>query len=150
LGAMYPHAGGDYVYLREAYHPAAGFLVGWLSFLVIYTGTVATLATGFAAGLRPFVALGPTAELLGAGGVIVGTTVINYVSVPAGARFNNATGYLKVATLVALGVGAVLFAPVRPASAAVASASPGAFGLALSPILFSYLGWNASVYVASE
>ena len=31
LGAMYPHAGGDYVYLREAYHPAAGFVIGWLS-----------------------------------------------------------------------------------------------------------------------
>src|SRR5262245_34877635 len=36
LGAMYPHAGGDYVYLREAFHPMAGFLVGWLSFFVIY------------------------------------------------------------------------------------------------------------------
>ncbi len=150
LGAMYPHAGGDYVYLREAYHPAAGFLVGWLSFLVIYTGTVATLATGFAAGLQPFVALGPTAELLTAVVVIVGTTAVNYVSVPAGARFNNVTGYLKIATLVALGVGAVMLAPTHPAPPAAATASPAAFGLALSPILFSYLGWNASVYVASE
>ena len=39
LGAMYPRAGGDYVYLREAFHPLAGFLIGWLSFFVIYTGT---------------------------------------------------------------------------------------------------------------
>ena len=53
LGAMYPHAGGDYVYLREAYHPVAGFLAGWLSFFVIYAGTVATLAVGFAEGLAP-------------------------------------------------------------------------------------------------
>ena len=50
LGAMYPRAGGDYVYLREAFHPAAGFLVGWLSFFVIYAGTIATLAAGFSAG----------------------------------------------------------------------------------------------------
>src|SRR5690606_23029364 len=35
LGAMFPRAGGDYVYLREAFHPAVGFLVGWLSFFVI-------------------------------------------------------------------------------------------------------------------
>ena len=49
LGAMFPHAGGDYVYLREAFHPVAGFLVGWLSFFVIQAGTVATLATGCAA-----------------------------------------------------------------------------------------------------
>ena len=48
LGAMYPRAGGDYVYLREAFHPVAGFLVGWLSFFVIYAGTIATLAAGFA------------------------------------------------------------------------------------------------------
>ena len=150
LGAMFPHAGGDYVYLREAYHPAAGFLVGWLSFLVIYTGTVATLATGFAAGLGPFVRLGPAGELAVAIAVIVATTAVNYVSVPAGARFNTVTGYLKVATLVALGAGGLLLASGRPASAAVGAASPAAFGLALSPILFSYLGWNASVYVASE
>src|SRR5205085_3301486 len=55
LGAMYPHAGGDYVYLREAWHPLAGFVVGWLSFFVIYAGTVATLAVGFADGLAGFV-----------------------------------------------------------------------------------------------
>ena len=150
LGAMYPHAGGDYVYLREAYHPAAGFLVGWLSFLVIYTGTVATLATGFAEGLQPFVVLGPAGRMAVAVVVIVATTAVNYVSVPLGAQFNNLTGYLKVATLVGLGIGGVVLAPAAVAAPAVGSASPSSFGLALSPILFSYLGWNASVYVASE
>ena len=51
LGAMFPRAGGDYVYLREAFHPAAGFLVGWLSFFVIYAGTIASPSTP--AGPRP-------------------------------------------------------------------------------------------------
>ncbi len=64
---MYPHAGGDYVYLREAYHPVAGFLVGWLSFFVIYAGTVATLAVGFAEGLAHFVPISGGARI-GAGG----------------------------------------------------------------------------------
>jgi APA family basic amino acid/polyamine antiporter len=54
LGSMFPRAGGDYVYLREAFHPAAGFLVGWLTFFAIYAGTVATLAAGFAAALAEF------------------------------------------------------------------------------------------------
>ena len=58
LGAMYPRAGGDYVYLREAFHPVAGFLVGWLTFLAIYAGTVAVLALGFARTLTTFVDLG--------------------------------------------------------------------------------------------
>ena len=53
LGAMFPRAGGDYVYLREAFHPLAGFLVGWLSFFVIFAGTVATLAVAFADSLAP-------------------------------------------------------------------------------------------------
>ena len=48
LSAMYPRVGGDYVYLREAFHPAAGFALGWLSFFVIYAGTIATVAAGFA------------------------------------------------------------------------------------------------------
>src|SRR5262249_22839872 len=74
LAAMYPHAGGDCVYLREAFHPLAGFLVGWLSFFVIYAGTVATLASGFAEGLGPFVSLGPGAKIAVAVGVTVATS----------------------------------------------------------------------------
>src|SRR5678810_892527 len=48
LAAMMPHAGGQYVYLREAYSPIWGFLYGWTLFLVIQTGTVAAVAVGFA------------------------------------------------------------------------------------------------------
>ena len=44
LGAMFPHAGGDYVYLRRAFHPLAGYFVGWLSFFVIFVGTIAIIA----------------------------------------------------------------------------------------------------------
>ena len=48
LAAMMPHAGGQYVYLREAYGPLWGFLYGWTSFLVIQTGTIAAVAVAFA------------------------------------------------------------------------------------------------------
>jgi basic amino acid/polyamine antiporter, APA family len=155
LGAMYPHAGGDYVYLREAYHPVAGFVVGWLSFFVIYSGTVATLAAGFAEGLTRFVALGVGGKMAAGVGITLLTSWINYVGVREGARFNNITAYLKIVALIGLAVAGPLFgrghlgnmwAPVGGG----AMVSPAAFGVALSPILFSYLGWNASVYVASE
>jgi len=144
LGAMYPHAGGDYVYLREAYHPAAGFLVGWLSFFVIYSGTVATLAAGFAEGLERFVALGSGGKLAAAVAVTIATSWINYVGVRQGALFNNVTGVIKIVALV----GRV--ENMQPLIHGAASLPLAGFGLALSPILFSYLGWNASVYVASE
>jgi APA family basic amino acid/polyamine antiporter len=155
LGAMYPHAGGDYVYLREAYHPMAGFLVGWLSFFVIYAGTVATLAAGFAEGLGHFVPLGAGGKVLAAVLITLGVSWINYVGVRSGARVNNVTAGIKVVALIGLGlIGPLLgtgsmahFQPLVPDSSTVPLSH---FGLALSPVLFSYLGWNSSVYVASE
>lgn len=155
LGATYPHAGGDYVYLREAIHPLAGFLVGWLSFFVIYAGTVATLATGFAEGLARFVELGSVGRAAAAVGITVVTSWINYRGVRLGARFNNVTTGIKLLALVGLAVAGPLLgrgsaAHFEPLFGGVGAVPLSGFGLALSPILFSYLGWNAPVYVASE
>ena len=155
LGAMYPHAGGDYVYLREAYHPLAGFVIGWLSFFVIYAGTVATLAVGFAEGCERFVTLGAAGKAVAAVGITILTSWINYAGLRAGARFNNVTAYIKIAALVGLAVAGPLLGHgsathLQPLVAGIGAAPLAGFGLALSPILFSYLGWNASVYVASE
>src|SRR4051795_12132293 len=102
LGAMFPKAGGNYVYLRAAYHPMAGFLVGWLSFFAIFAGTVATLALGFTISLGSFVTLGPTSKILVAIAVIWTATVVNAYATKAGARLNTVTGYLKVAALIVL------------------------------------------------
>jgi APA family basic amino acid/polyamine antiporter len=155
LGAMYPHAGGDYVYLRQAYHPFAGFLVGWLSFFVIYAGTVATLAVGFAEGLVAFLGLGEGGKVVIAIVVIAGGSWINYVGVRTGAWFNNVTGYIKIVGLIAFVAGGLTLghgtlANLQPLFTTDDTASWSSFGLALSPILFTYLGWNATVYVASE
>jgi APA family basic amino acid/polyamine antiporter len=155
LGAMFPRAGGDYVYLREAFHPAAGFLVGWLSFFVIYAGTIATLAAGFAATLGGFVPLGPREELAVAVGLVLACSTLNYVGVRWGARANNLTAVAKLGALGAFAVlgptlGSGSAANLRPLVEGMGTLSLAGFGLALSPVLFSYLGWNSSVYVASE
>ncbi|HYB99536.1 MAG TPA: amino acid permease [Candidatus Limnocylindrales bacterium] len=155
LGAMYPHAGGNYVYLREAWHPAAGFVAGWLSFFVIYAGTIATLAVGFAEGMANFVVLDETGRTAVAVAMTAAASAVNYRGVRLGATVNNVTAVAKIAALLALAVvGPALgggdadnLALVPPGDARVSLAS---FGLALSPVLFSYLGWNASVFVASE
>jgi APA family basic amino acid/polyamine antiporter len=155
LGAMFPRAGGDYVYLREAFHPIAGFLVGWLSFFVIQAGTVATLATGFSAGLAELVPLAAWEQVTLAAALVLGTSLLNYWGVRHGARANNVTSVLKIGALV-LFVAAGLVTGRGDAAGLVATDTGSdaialsAFGLALSPVLFSYLGWNASVYVASE
>jgi len=156
LGAMYPRAGGDYVYLREGYHPAAGFLVGWLSFFVIYAGTVASLAAAFAEAVAPHCGLGPIAVVVLAIAATIVTSGINYVGVRRGVQVNNWSSYVKLAGVTVFVAAAVVFGGgdatrLEPLVAGATSAAPlAAFGLALSPVLFTYLGWNAPVYVASE
>jgi basic amino acid/polyamine antiporter, APA family len=65
LAALFPHAGGQYVYLREAYSPLWGFLYGWTLFLVIQTGTIAAVAVGFARYLGVlFPSISPTTWII--------------------------------------------------------------------------------------
>ncbi len=161
LGAMFPRAGGNYVFLREGLHPAAGFLVGWITFFAIYAGTIAALAVVFAESIAP--GLERPGILAIASLVILGCSLVNLRGTRLAAAINNLTSTTKIAAIllfVAVGplMGEGSFAPWADgaASAAVATSGGGsskpwlAFGQALSPVLFSYLGWNASVYVASE
>lgn len=153
LGAMFPRAGGNYVYLRDAYHPMAGFLVGWISFFAIFAGTVATLAVGFSLSLSSFFSLSPIAKTIVSVAVIWLTTGVNAYATRAGAALNTSTAYLKIAALVALVALGPILGAGRTASHAFAPAGGStlaSFGVALSPVIFSYLGWNASVYVAGE
>src|SRR5690606_38193886 len=87
--------------------------------------------------------------------VTLATSWINYAGVRLGANVNNVTAWLKLAALAVLAgvgplVGGASLASLLPLQPADAVFSWSAVGLALSPVLFSYLGWNASVYVASE
>lgn len=160
LGAMFPRAGGDYVYLREGVHPVAGFLVGWLSFFAIYAGTIATLAAALGEGIGERLGLPEEGRLGLALAVLLAISAINYAGVRWGARANNLTAALKLLALFAFVVlgpiaGEGSFARVLGAAGegggeAAGSPSLVALGRAMSPVLFTYLGWNASVYVASE
>lgn len=161
LGAMFPRAGGDYVYLREGLHPAAGFLVGWVSFFAIYAGTIAALAVVFAESIASALGLGRVAILGMAVFLILGCSILNLRGTRLGVGLNNATSVAKIVALlffVVLGpiLGEGSLAPWF-GDASSTKAIPidemdswVRFGQALSPILFSYLGWNACVYVASE
>ena len=155
LGAMYPHAGGDYVYLREGYGEVAGFLIGWLSFFVIYAGTIATLAAAFAEGVTAGTQVGEAGTIGIAIGVTVAASAINYVGVRPSAVVNNVGAWAKVIVLGALVIAVPLtgrgdLGHFRPFAGTTAEIPWSSFGLALSPVLFTYLGWNAPVYVASE
>src|SRR5215203_247682 len=113
LGALFPKAGGQYVYLRDGYHPIAGFLYGWALLALIESGAIAAVAITFAnyalrlAG-RPEAAAIPLAI-----GAIVLLSIINYLGVKPGSRVLNVLVVLKVAALAIL-IGAGFFAAGHP------------------------------------
>src|SRR5689334_19292639 len=110
LAAAMPHAGGQYVYLREAFGPLTGFLYGWTLFLVIQTGTIAAVAVAFAryaAVVLPaldgwMVAPGVSAERALAIALIAALTFGNARGVEVGKRIQNLFTAVKVATLLGL------------------------------------------------
>ena len=123
LAGMFPKAGGQYVYLKEAYNPLTGFLYGWTMFLVIQTGTIAAVAMAFAkfAGvLVPWVSeniiwfreglfkFGPV-QLIAIGSIIV-LTWINTKGIQQGKKVQNAFTSGKVLLLVLFIIAGLTFA----------------------------------------
>jgi basic amino acid/polyamine antiporter, APA family len=155
LAARLPKAGGQYAYLREAYHPAVAFLYGWVLLLVIQTGGMAAVAVTFAKYLRVLVNL-PLSEGWIAAITLAGLAVINCLGVRAGSAVQSALMVLKIlaiAVLVVIGFAAVRAADVhsgpaldRPFSIDLLTA----FGAALTPVLFAYGGWQTANFVAAE
>lgn len=141
LVAQRPQAGGQYVYLRDAFHPAVAFLYGWALLLVIQTGGMAACAITFAR----YAGLG-LPESVVAAAVLFILTLINCFGVGAGSRVQSLLMVLKIAALAAL-IGSGLFLGTPPAPS---PATSGDLGEALIPVLFSYGGWQTACFVAGE
>ena len=153
LGAMIPATGGQYVFLREAYGPLAGFLCGWTYFFVIISAAIAWLSITFATYVGYFVPLGPALSKAVAVGLIATVTLINYRGVTVGAAVQKTFTLMKVLGLAVL-VGAAFLSPPHAPAAATASAADGVtltgFGVAMIACLLSYDGWVALSFVAGE
>lgn len=154
LGALFPRAGGQYVYIREAYHPLVAFLFGWASLLMIQGGGLAAVAITFAEYALRLAGGGGPAVLPLAIAAIALVAAVNYLGVKPGSALLNVLVLLKIGALLVLIAGGLFLAGREPAPHA-AAASPGgagivAFGAALIPILFSYGGWQGANVVAEE
>jgi basic amino acid/polyamine antiporter, APA family len=153
LAAALPQAGGQYAYLREAYHPIVGFLFGWASLLLIQGGGIAAVAITFAQyTLRLAGKEGAAPAPLAIAAVAV-LAAVNVLGVKPGSRLLNALVGLKILALATLVVGGLALAPRVPGSSAgpvPPAAGILAFGGALVPILFSYGGWQSANLVAEE
>ncbi len=156
LGAALPKAGGDYVYIRDAFGRRAGFLFGWTQLLVARSGSIAALAAGVAIQLGEFLPLGNWGGKLAALAAIALLTGINVTGVRSGGNVQVLFTILKIGALLAL----IALAFTSDAGSA-ANFSPlfspglelgfiGLFGLALVDALWAYDGWNDVNLTAGE
>lgn len=158
LAAIYAQAGGIYIYLREAYGSAVAFLFGWTLFLVVESGTIATLAVGFSSKYLPyFVDLSGLQTKVVAVSLIAILAAVNVFGVKKGAFLMNFLTSVKFIGLI--GVCAVVFIFAKGSTGnflSTASAAPvsggllGSFGVALVAALWAYKGWETSTYCAGE
>lgn len=164
LAAAMPGAGGEYVYLTEAYGPLWGFLYSWTQMFVAKSGSIATLATAFFEYTAHFVpqfetvwfTAGPFAVKYGQGFALVLILVlggINYLGVRVGGDVQVVVTAVKVGLIVTLILAGLFYshpATVQSAPAAVPSSLFAGFIAALVGALWAYDGWNNVGMVASE
>jgi len=179
LAAMMPAAGGEYVFIRNAYGPLWGFLYGWTRFFVASTGGVAGLAAGFAiffnviagGGFAPRLfsagAFGYTFDVSGVQAVAIAAiavvTIVNSAAVVVGGRIASALAILKVTLVSGVGLAAMMFAQgtwghfaltsaggTCDGVAAAAQGGIAGFGAAMLGALWSYNGWNEVTFVGEE
>jgi len=155
LADRMPNVGGQYAYLREAYHPVLGFLYGWVLLLVIQTGGMAAVTVTFA---RYFVEL--TRSRLPESVLVVATlavlTLINCLGVKLGSRVQSGLMILKIAAVAGLVVAGFLLIRAPHPIFRPALDQPLSFGLltrfgaAMVPVLFAYGGWQTANFIAAE
>ena len=155
LASAYPHAGGDYHFLRRAYGRSVAFLFGWARFSVIVTGSIALLAFVVGDYLNEVLPLGRQGGALYAGAAVLALSWLNLRGIRIATTAQSWLTALEVAGLLGIVAAALLLgdagAPPPPASA-VQAAGPtmAAFGLAMVFVLLTYGGWNEAAYVSAE
>jgi APA family basic amino acid/polyamine antiporter len=152
LAALRPRVGGQYAYLRDAYHPVVAFLYGWTLLLVVQTGGMAGAAIIFGRYFCELSGLSISEQVI-ATLALATLTAINCLGVRAGSNVQSALMLIKLVA-IALLIGVGCFGPIKNNSAGVELPidSGGFAGLAraMVPVLFAYGGWQTASFVSGE
>ena len=152
LAALRPDVGGQYAYLRDAWHPSVAFLYGWSLLLVIQSGGMAAVAVTFARYTVELTGIGMPDWLLATLTLAI-LTLINCLGVRSGTNTQTALMLLKLAAIAMLiVVGRMLLPAATPqAIASTASTSlPFALAAAMTPVMFAYGGWQTASFMSGE
>ncbi len=159
LAALRPEVGGQYAYLRDAYHPLVAFLYGWGLLLVIQTGGMAAVAVTFARYFLELTRL-PVSDSVIAMIALGALTLINCLGVRTGSTVQSVLMVLKILAILALIACGLFVAGPQTGTPAAASVplvdQAGAFdlitaiGAAMVPVLFAFGGWQTASFVAGE
>ena len=153
LAAALPRSGGEYHFLSKIYHPALGFMAGFVSATVGFAAPIALAAMAFGQYFNGVFSVGSPVVLSFV--VVWIVTVFHLGNLQVGSAFQNVSTLVKLLLICAL-IGAGFFVPSRqpisflPAPGDDASILSGAFAVALVYVMYSYSGWNASAYISSE
>jgi len=156
LSALNPKVGGLYIFIRDSFGSLPAFLYGWTLFLVISSGSVATLAVAFSSYLGEIIPLSPMIAKLAAIAMIVIVTAVNVIGTRESANLQDWTTAIKVAAilvmslvLLVLGHGFAAVSPALPASVGAKSIFSGV-GFAMIGVLWAYEGWQYVTFSAGE
>jgi APA family basic amino acid/polyamine antiporter len=153
LAARRPEVGGQYAYLRDAFGPMPAFLYGWALLLVIQSGGMAAVAITFARYFADMAQL-PLSESAVAVAVLALLTLINCLGVRSGSNLQSGLMVLKILAIAALVIAGLLLAPAAAPETPAPSAAPlsmlAAIAAAMTPVMFSYGGWQTASFVAGE
>jgi APA family basic amino acid/polyamine antiporter len=153
LAARRPEVGGQYAYLRDAYGPIPAFLYGWALLLVIQSGGMAAVAITFARYFSDLVQV-PVSDSVVAVTVLALLTAINCLGVRSGSNVQSGLMLLKIGAIAGLVLAGLTLAPTsngEPGPEYSGSLSTfAAIGAAMTPVMFSYGGWQTASFVAGE
>jgi basic amino acid/polyamine antiporter, APA family len=157
LAVLRPRVGGQYAYLRDAYHPMVAFLYGWTLLLVVQTGGMAGAAIIFGRYFRELSGLAIPEQVVAALALGI-LTLVNCFGIRAGSNVQSALMITKLGAIAMLiGVGWIM---VEPAASGLAANLPGeaagsenawkGLAAAMVPVLFAYGGWQTASFVSGE
>jgi APA family basic amino acid/polyamine antiporter len=149
LTSAFPRTGGVYVFLREMFSPAAGFLWGWAMFWTMHSGIIAAIAMVFGRYAATIVPMGDLGIRLTAVGGIAVLSAINYFGVRPGSAVQTGLTIAKVAAIGGL-LALLMVTGDAHVPASVVAIEPGAFLRALVAGLFAFGGWHMVTYAAEE